>query len=64
MKTRDLDALAKGPDPLSRVAVPATGQRCPRCHGRVARGRSLPCLLCAPHLVPVAFGGQLLERAS
>lgn len=61
MTTRELDRLARGQNPRDRVAVPAVGERCPRCHQRVTKGQSRPCLLCCPELVPVAFGGLLLH---
>lgn len=57
MKSKELDTLAAGPKPTERVAPPTDGERCPRCHARRARGNSHPCLLCAPHLVPVEYGG-------
>lgn len=57
MRSKEIDRLAKGPNPRDRVAVPEEGERCPRCHQRITKGRSWPCLLCAPHLVPVQFGG-------
>lgn len=64
MKSKERDRLATGPNPRERVAVPAPDERCPRCHGRIGAGRARPCLLCAPHLVPVAFGGSLVEAGS
>jgi hypothetical protein len=57
MTSKLIDKLAAGPNPSSRVAPPQPGERCHRCHRRIAQGNSHPCLLCAPYLVPVAFGG-------
>ena len=59
--TRTIDALAKGPNPRERVAIPEHGKRCPRHHGVVDLISSYahPCLLCRPDLVPVEFGGGL-----
>jgi hypothetical protein len=51
---RERDRLAKGQNPRERVEVPKRGERCPRCHSGAG---SKPCLLCAPHLVPIEFGG-------
>lgn len=51
MTTKERDRRATGPDPSAHVARPVSGARCPRCH---RRGRGLPCLLCAPALVPYA----------
>lgn len=56
MKSKEIDQLAKGPNPLERVQPPGPGERCPRCHRRI-RGGIVPCLLCAPHLVPKEHGG-------
>lgn len=45
------------PDPIdpnrsrlvaARLAIPANGMRCPRCHGRAPRSDGIPCALCAP----------------
>jgi hypothetical protein len=49
--TRQLDRLAAGPNPRSRVPVPKRGERCPRCHSG-AQDRA--CLLCRPDLVPAS----------
>lgn len=57
MTTKDRDRLARGPFPRLRIDVPKPGERCPRHHGGVEREPTRPCLLCAPHLVPVEFGG-------
>lgn len=58
MKSRELEHLARGPDPRSRVDVPKVGGRCPRHHDTVERGQyAKPCLLCRPDLVPVEHGG-------
>lgn len=56
MKSKERDQLASGPNPRERVAVPKRGERCPRCHRGAGSGQS--CLLCAPELVPIAFGGD------
>jgi hypothetical protein len=56
MTTKDRDRLAKGPNPRARIAPPAEGERCPRCHQRMAKGHTLrPCLLCNPDDVPLEF---------
>ncbi len=60
MTTKERDRLAVGPDPRSRVAPPAPVERCPRCH---RRGRTLPCLLCAPQLVPHEHRSDLHRAA-
>lgn len=49
--TRQIDRLAAGPNPRSRVPVPKRGERCPRCHSG-AQDRA--CLLCRPDLVPAS----------
>lgn len=46
------DRRARGAAPASRVTPPEVGQRCPRCHRRRPENPTLPCALCAPHLVP------------
>lgn len=60
-----LDRLARGLGGADRVEVPKLGERCPRCHGRIGRGRSVnPCMLCAPHLVPLeAYLRDRMTRA-
>jgi hypothetical protein len=55
MTSKERDKLASGPNPRDRVAAPKHGERCPRCHRGAGSGH--PCLLCAPELVPIAFGG-------
>jgi hypothetical protein len=62
MTSKELDRLASGPNPTSRVAPPGPGERCHRCHTRRAITGTRPCLLCAPELVPVEFGGLLATR--
>lgn len=49
---KQIDQLAGGPLPRSRVALPKIGERCPRCH-RSARNQA--CLLCCPDLVPASW---------
>jgi hypothetical protein len=44
--SKDLDALAKGPNPLARVIPPLPGERCPRCH--VTAPNEFGCVLCNP----------------
>lgn len=57
-----LDDLARGPGVRDRVPMPELGTRCPRCHGRIGRGRSLPCMLCNPALVPLgAYVADLMQ---
>jgi hypothetical protein len=58
MRSRDLDALARGPLPRDRVAVPAHGTPCPRCHRPAGY---MACLLCRPDLVPARYGGRLVD---
>lgn len=59
MTSKQLDRLARGPNPRARVPVPAPGERCPRHHGGVdaKSPHAKPCLLCRPDLVPVEHGG-------
>jgi hypothetical protein len=53
-QARALDRLARGPGVRDRLPVPAPGERCPRCHGRIGRGRAgNPCMLCNPAAVPL-----------
>ena len=53
----ELEALAKGYDPRSRVAPPKPGERCPRCHRYRATG-PIGCALCNPDAVPIAVAVQ------
>jgi hypothetical protein len=53
--SRKADAVARGPLPRDRIAAPAPGHRCPRCHRAAWSG---PCLLCRPDLVPATRGGR------
>lgn len=62
MTSKDLDRLARGPDPRARVAPPLPGERCPRCH-RVAGRATHPCLLCAPALAPYEHRTDLRRAA-
>jgi hypothetical protein len=61
-KHRQIERLARGPNPRDRVPVPLPGQRCPRCHGCAPRSDGIPCALCAPEGFAQIFAKALAEN--